>query len=257
VGLIIHFVERQGQDVSAKSKTRDDLTEEIKRRVIESGADLVGVADTESLKGLKLNPPDLMNGFTRAISVGVRLPAAVFEQIVDRPIPLYAAVYQTANRLLDEIAFRTASILQDRGFDALPIPASQVLDRKRWYGAISHKAVGRMAGLGWQGKSLLLVNSRYGPRIRLVTVLTDAPLRPDAPVKNRCGKCRLCQDACPVGAIKGVGTRTHYRSRRRAVDLSRCAGKLVDEFSKLDQIGAPMCGICIKVCPYGRKKADS
>lgn len=237
-------------------KRADGYTEKLKRTVIELGADLVGVADAEPLKGLKLDPPGLLNDFVAAISIGVRLPGAVFEQIQDRPTPLYAAVYQTANRILDEIAFRTASTLQDSGFGALPIPASQVLDRKKWFGAISHKAVGRVAGLGWQGKSLLLVNPQHGPRIRLVTVLTEAPLRPDAPIKNRCGKCTACQDACPVGAIKGVGTKTHYKSRSRAVDLARCAGKLVGEFSKLDQIGAPICGICIKVCPFGRQRND-
>jgi epoxyqueuosine reductase len=236
-----------------KGKIHDKATEEVKKRVLSLGADLVGVADVEPLNRLKLNPPDLLDGFAVAISIGVRLPGAVFAQIVDRPTPLYASVYQTANRILDEIAFQTTNILQAKGFRALPIPASQVLDRTNWYGAISHKAVGRMAGLGWQGKSLLLVNPLYGPRIRLVTVLTDGPLKSDAPLKNRCGKCTACRDACPVGAIKGVGTKTHYRSRNRALQFSRCVEKLSGEFAQLDQVGAPICGICIKVCPFGRK----
>ncbi|NVM56622.1 MAG: epoxyqueuosine reductase, partial [Desulfobacterales bacterium] len=150
---------------------------------------------------------------------------------------------------------RTATMLKSHGFNSLPIPASQVLDEKGWYGAISHKAVGRLAGLGWQGKSLLLVNSQYGPGIRLVTVLTDAPLKIDGPIKNRCGECMLCRDACPAGAIKGVGTKWHYKNRREALYLSRCAGKLVGDFSKLPNVGAPICGICIKVCPYVRENA--
>ncbi len=187
----------------------------------------------------------------RAVSIAVRLPAAVFDGIVDRPTPVYCTVYQTANRILDEIAFRSANMLQDDGFEALPIAASQVLDDKNWYGAISHKAVGRMAGLGWQGKSLLLVSPQYGPRIRLVTVLTNAELDIDGPISNRCGKCTLCRDACPVEAIKGVGTKEGYESRNEALHFSRCAEKLVGEFSKLANIGAPICGICIKVCPYG------
>jgi epoxyqueuosine reductase QueG len=234
----------------------DDYTKEIKGKIAELGADLVGVADVEPLKQLKVTPPALLDDFRRAVSIGVRLPTAVFEQILDRPTPLYASVYQTANRILDEIAFRAASILQSDGYHSLPIPASQVLDWKNWYGAISHKAVGRMAGLGWQGKSLLLVNPQFGPRIRLVTLLTDAPLKIDGPVKNRCGKCTLCRDACPVGAIKGVGTKDHYKSRSKAIYLSRCAEKLVGEFSKLPNVGAPICGICIKVCPFGQKNAD-
>ena len=139
-------------------RENNSYTERIKATIIKLGADLVGVADTGPLKQLTLDPPNLLDSFNRAISIGIRLPLAVFEQIIDRPTPLYSSVYQSANRILDEVAFRTANILQGDGFNSLPIPASQVLDRENWYGAISHKAVGRMAGLGWQGKSLLLVN---------------------------------------------------------------------------------------------------
>jgi epoxyqueuosine reductase QueG len=232
------------------------FTDRLKGAVIALGADLVGVADVEPFKQAKLTPPDLLDPFCRAISIGVGLPTAVFEEIIDHPTPLYASVYRTANRLLDQIAFRTAGILQSDGFHSLPIPASQVLDQKNWYGAISHKAVGRMAGLGWQGKSLLLVNPKYGPRIRLVTVLTDALLKIDRPIKNRCGKCTLCRDACPAGAIKGTGTKQYYKNRSEAIHLGRCAEKLAGEFSKLPNVGAPICGICIKVCPFGRKNVD-
>jgi epoxyqueuosine reductase QueG len=239
-----------------KDCVNDSYTENLKRKIVGFGADLVGVADAEPLKELKLDPPDLLDPFCRAISIALRLPGAVFERILDRPTPVYSAVYQTANRMLDEMAFRTGTMLEKNGFESLPIPASQVLDEKNWYGAIPHKAVGRMAGLGWQGKSLLLVNPRFGPRIRLVTVLTNALLEIDGPIKNRCGKCTLCQDACPVSAIKGVGTKGHYKSRKQALYLSRCAAKLVGEFSKLPSVGTPICGICIKVCPYGRKKSQ-
>ena len=110
--------------------------------------------------------------------------------------------------------------------------------------------------MGWQGKSLLLVNPRYGPRIRLVTVLTNALLKIDGPIRNRCGKCMLCRDACPVGAIKGVGTKKHYRNRSEAIYLGRCVEKLAGEFSKLSHVGAPICGICVKVCPVGRNKGN-
>jgi epoxyqueuosine reductase len=229
-----------------------DYTKEIKGKVKDFGADLVGVADAEPLKELRLDPPDLLHSFQRALSIAVRLPKAVFEQISDRPTPLYASVYHSANRILDEIAFHAANLLQRDGFNSLPIPASQVLDRENWYGAITHKAVGRIAGLGWQGKSLLLVNPDYGPRIRLATILTDAPLNPDGPIENRCGDCTQCRDACPVGAIKGVGTKDGYETREEALYFSRCVEKLVGEFSRLPNVGSAICGICIKVCPFGR-----
>jgi epoxyqueuosine reductase len=231
-----------------------NYTKEFKDRIIGFGADLVGIADVEPLKELTLDPPDLIEPFSRAVSIAVKLPVAVFEQIVDAPTPIYKAVYTTANLILDDIAFRTAMALQNDGFPSLPIPASQVLDQENWYAAISHKAVARMAGLGWQGKNLLLITPQHGSRVRLATVLTKAPsLDVDGPIKNRCGDCTACQDACPAQAIKGINTKTHYKTRNEAMYFSRCVEKVTGEFAKIPQVGAPICGICIKVCPFGRK----
>jgi epoxyqueuosine reductase len=229
-------------------------THDIKTRILGWGADLVGIANVLPLKGLKLTPPDLLNGFARAVSIALQLPASVFETISDKPTPIYANAYQTANRILDELAFRTSVTLQKEGFHSLPVPASQVLDEKGWYGAITHKAVARMAGLGWQGKNLLLITPQYGSRVRLVTVLTEAPLTVDTPLRNRCGNCTLCRDACPAGAIKGVNTVDHYTDRNEALHFKRCLEKVTGEYAKLPHVGAAICGICIKVCPFGRKK---
>jgi epoxyqueuosine reductase len=231
---------------------RFDYTKRLKARILDWGADLVGVADSAPLSELKVDPPDLLHGFTRAVSIAIQLPVSVFETISDKPTPIYAATYQTANRILDELAFRTAVTIQKDGFNSLPIPASQVLDRKNWYAAISHKAVARVAGLGWQGKNLLIITPQFGSRVRLVTVLTNAPLIADTPIKNRCGSCMLCHDACPAKAIRGVNTLGHYKNREEALHFSRCVEKLTKDFATLPGIDAPICGLCIKVCPFGR-----
>jgi len=233
-----------------------NYTEKLKKKIRGFGADLVGIADAEPLKELKVNPPDLLTPFSRAVSIALQLPAAVFEQISDRPTPIYKSIYQTANLILDQIAYKTAIALQNDGFCSLPIPASQVLDKENWHAAISHKAVARMAGLGWQGKNLLLITPQYGSMVRLVTVLTNATLNLDGPVKNRCGDCAACQNACPAQAIKGVNTETHYKNRNEAIYFSRCVEKTVGEFAKIPEVGAPICGICIKACPFGKKFQD-
>jgi epoxyqueuosine reductase QueG len=232
----------------------EGYTGKIKSGVLALGADLVGVADVESVKDLRVDPPDLLERFSRALSIAIQLPAAAFEEIDDRPTPIYKSLYQTANLILDQIAFHTAVSLQRDGHYSLPIPASQVLDQANWYAAISHKAVARMAGLGWQGKNLLLITPQYGSRVRLVTVLTEAPLEIDGLRKNRCGNCTNCQDACPAQAIKGVGTEANYENRDEALYFERCRDKVVEEFAKIPEVGVPICGICIKVCPFGRKK---
>ena len=141
-------------------------------------------------------------------------------------------------------------------------------DEKNWYGAISHKAVARMAGLGWQGKNLLLINRQYGSAVRLITILTNAPLTVDGPVKNLCGKCTRCQEACPAGAIKGVGTKDNYRDRDEALFFDKCVAQLKKHSIMLETYPLKegerdqeptyhklLCGLCIKACPFGEKQS--
>lgn len=240
------------------------FTTELKQRLEAWGADLVGIADVEPLKALPLDPPDLLEPFSTAISVALHLPWATFGEIKDRPTLIYENVYQTANRILDDLAFKTAHDLERRGFYSVPIPASQVTDEQKWYGAISHKAVARMAGLGWQGKNLLLITPQYGSAVRLITILTTAPLVVDGPVENRCGKCTACRDACPVGAIKGVNTTDHYARRNDAMYFDKCVAQLKNNSVMLESYAAKgekeitkptyhklICGLCIKACPFG------
>ncbi|QLA14904.1 4Fe-4S double cluster binding domain-containing protein [Desulfolutivibrio sulfoxidireducens] len=226
----------------------------LKRAGMRFGASIVGVADLALLQGIETSPPDLLEGFTRAVSVAVRLSNGVMDAIKDRPTPLYRRHYDTANILLDQIALRLTHLLMDRGARALPLPASQSLDQVALTSYLSHKAVAIAAGIGWQGKSLLVVNPRFGPRIRLVTVLTDAPLAPDAPVKNRCGACSACAEACPAGAIKNVSTVWHYKDRDEALHFRRCADKVTREFKNLPHVESTICGVCVSVCPWGRRK---
>jgi hypothetical protein len=84
--------------------------------MIKLGADLAGVADDEPLKQPSLEPPGLLDSFNRTISIAIRLPSAVSEQIIDTPPPFYFSVYHSANRSLGEIAFCPANILQRHGF---------------------------------------------------------------------------------------------------------------------------------------------
>lgn len=235
-----------------------DSMQETKDRLIEQarlwGADLVAVADTERLAGIETRPPDLLEGFPRAVSMAVRLADGIMDDVTQGPTELYSQHYARVNALLDDMAVRMVGFLQSRGGKALPIPASHILCEKRFVASLSHKAVALAAGIGWQGKSLLLITPECGPRVRLVTVLTDLPLPADEPLKNRCGKCSACKDACPAGAIKGANTEYHYEQRSHAVDLEACVAQL-NRFSKAEHIAPYLCGVCVSSCPWGAKKA--
>jgi epoxyqueuosine reductase len=229
------------------------LTEELKAASKDAGADLVGVADLGPFKVERsLLPPSTLERFISVVSVAVRLDDAVVDGIEGAPTPEYARHYRAANARLDSITAQLARWAGVRGFSASAIPASQVVDEVNLLGSISHKAVARLAGIGWQGKSLLIVSPQYGPRIRLATLLTDMPLSPDAPLQNRCGTCRKCAEACPASAIRNISTRDRYETREDALHLNRCVEQTL-RFKARPGIGAQVCGVCVKVCPFGRR----
>lgn len=230
------------------------FTENLKRFAEQCGADLVRIADLTRLQGIETEPADLLEGYTRAVSMAVRLSHGVVDAIVDHPTPLYQQNYAKINLLLDDIALRVMGYLQSAGARTLPIPASQLLDKTRWLSYISHKAVAIAAGIGWQGKSLLVVNRKFGPRIRLVTVLTEMELVPDEAVKNLCARCSSCADACPAQAIRNVNTSHHYEDREEALRFDQCVARVTENQSSLPFIEAPICGVCIRACPFGQRK---
>ena len=232
---------------------KKSFKENLRNKAMGLGADLFGIANLElfDFENSPTIPADLTENFNRAVSIAVALPKTIFENINKKPTPEYAKFYNLANNKLDDISFYISKYIEANGFKALPIPASQLIDSTNYKGAITHKAVARLAGIGWQGKSLLLVSPEFGPRIRLATILTDAPVEPDSPVKNRCGKCTNCVDSCPVNSIKNVSVEQFYSSREEALFFDKCKENLTKNFMNMENIGFPICGICIKVCRFG------
>jgi len=203
------------------------------------GGSLFGVADLHSLKrdNILLSPP-LIDEHSFAISVGYHLSDSILEGIENQPTPLYFHHYQRVNILLDTISLILTSAIQDLGYHALPVAASQIVDWKNQRGHLSHKHVARLAGLGWIGRNNLLVNEKFGSRIRLVTILTNFPLVTDSPLSKDCGSCRACISVCPVGAIS---------EKPEDFDHLRCYEQL-KTFSKTLHFSHHICGICVKAC---------
>jgi epoxyqueuosine reductase QueG len=201
------------------------------------------VADLRSFKNEEiLLPSSLMNQLSYGISVGFHLSDAILEEISTQPTPLYFHHYQRINILLDTIGLTVTSAIQELGYQAVPIPASQIVDWKTQKGILSHKHIARAAGLGWIGRNNLLVNEKFGSRIRLVTILTDLPLIIDSPSIKDCGFCHDCLSVCPSGAIK---------DRPEEFDHLRCYEQL-RIFAKTLHFSHNICGICVKAC-RGRK----
>jgi len=175
------------------------------------------------------------------ISIGFRLQDSIIDGIINEPTLIYKHHYSTVNHLLDHTAVQIANEIQNMGWKALPIPASQIVDWKQQSGHLPHKMVAYYAGLGWIGRSGLLINPQFGARVRYATVLTDLPLKAGKPVKGDCGDCHRCIESCPAGAITEEG-----------YDRNKCLEKL-KEFAKKPGIGQFICGVCVRACPAGMK----
>ena len=212
--------------------------EKIKSLCHQWGGSLFGVTDLRSFKNEILISLSFVEGLPFGISVGYHLSDAILEEIENQPTPLYFHHYQRVNILLDTIGLVVASAIQELGYQAIPIPASQIVDWKTQRGHLSHKHVARAAGLGWIGRNNLLVNKDFGCRIRLVTILTDLPLLTDSPSLKDCGACRDCLSVCPVGAIK---------ERQEDFDHLRCYEQL-RAFAKPLHFSHNICGVCVKAC---------
>jgi epoxyqueuosine reductase QueG len=202
------------------------------------GVDLFGVADIREIKKDFLLSKETLERLDKAVCLGVRLAASILEEIRDAPTRLYFHHYRTVNAFLDQAALKVCNYIQKKGFRALPIPASIILDWENQRAHLSHKQLGVLAGLGWMGRNNLLVNKEFGAQLRLASVLTDMPLKIDKPAKLDCGSCRNCVTICPSGAIK---------DKPMDFDHIKCFEKL-KEFQKQKLVDQYICGICVKAC---------
>jgi len=221
-----------------------ELTTKVKSFARRSGAELVGIALAESFsdapKGHR--PGDLLKGAKSVIVLAVRLLDSSLERAPSRE---YSINYSVVNRELDRIAYLVARFIEDKGFRAIQIPASPPYDLRKMMGDLSHRHAAHLAGLGVFGKSNLLLTPQFGPRIRLVSVITDAALVPDKQLDtDLCGDCPRCIAACPAKALQN----------KRLTDKRKCDQYHV-RLGKDLQLDPWMevCGVCIRVCPAGKK----
>jgi epoxyqueuosine reductase QueG len=189
----------------------------------------------KALAGL---PENIRDSHPLAVVIALRVSRAVLSTLEDGPNLIYFHHYRQINAQLDRAATLISAEIERRGCSALPIAASQIVDWERMAGQVSHKAIARLAGLGWQGRNNLLVTPQLGAQVRLATVLTDFPLAPDRLLEADCGSCRRCIVVCPAKAI---------RETPDAFDLPACYDKL-NEFRKTRHIQQHICGVCVKAC---------
>jgi epoxyqueuosine reductase len=238
----------------------------VKRKAKEAGFDLVGVAKPDALCDLpygwvgkitNLRPAEeLMPNVRSILLLGLRVRNRALNLAVSSPdwkgygmlSPTEQSEdYQFYYEVLKNKAWQVVDYLVRRGYDAA------------FSFKVPLKTAAVKCGLGCQGKNTLLISADFGPRIRLIAVLTNAELDADKPyVRNLCENCQKCVDACPTKALKP------YR-----IDIPRCLTYAAESPCTEDvpedvrilekrHIVKPVpnsyveCTTCIDACPIGK-----
>lgn len=230
--------------------------QELKAHIIsycrDHGADITGFAPVERWDEYNEVPDDFR---PRAIWVptktvivmGIEMPLPVVETT---PSVLHMELYKTVNIELDRLAVDIVRHMNRLGHASFFFTrdgfSSMKALREKNLAAFSHVMAGKYAGLGTIGASHCLLTREFGPRVRLVSVFTEAVIPPDPVMdKELCIKCNACALCCPNSCIK-------LREDRVIGDYDKAAC-----LTKADELTARRCypcGVCVKVCPIGKDR---
>ena len=124
---------------------------------------------------------------------------------------------------------------------------------------LAERALAVRAGLGFIGKSHILIHPMLGPQIFLGEIITSLKLQADEPIADSCHSCNKCIEACPTGALRADGQ----------FDANKCISYLTIEYSQggrlsakgqipaglAEKVGDRLfgCDECVLACPYQKE----
>lgn len=229
--------------------TNEELKQEIIKKAQDLGANIVRSCSVSKWKEIPIQEPEfwpqnIWPWVKNVVVLGIPLYAPMIDTT---PSMVYQELYNTSNRILDDIAYHlTNYITTKQGYRALYFPRDcyyniEVLMNDS-DAAFSHVVAAYYAGMGSIGDSHNLITKEFGPRVRLVSILTDAPIPPDDMQENNtCVHCGKCLKNCPAQCF------TENENSIYTMDKEKCTRHHIEI---KNQHHWP-CGICTSVCPVG------
>jgi epoxyqueuosine reductase QueG len=254
----------------------------VKRRAIELGADLAGIASAATLNAFPPDPrwpqtPERISPYVKSVIVLVqRIPAGAFRTRTNVPVQYMDMLVL---RKMDKVAYRLADELERLGHPTF-VTAAQETDwnyKRASYGRLSTRHLGVEAGLGTLGLEVNILTPEFGPRVYLTGILTELELEPNERITEQVcigESCSRCLHACPPNAVlhwgidkracaseaQEFGFMTMLQFMERVIDAP--TGKRAQMLKTVDLFGFWQgllrvvgsfgdCPRCLAVCPVG------
>ena len=188
-------------------------------------------------------PSDIYPGAKSVIVFGRQFPKSVFEAYSNVP---YTFFKNKLVEMVDNISVQLTLKMEEEGFRAIPVPSDEPYEywdseSRHGRGILSLKHAAKAAGLGSIGKNTLLINEKYGNRLCLGAVISDAELISDESAPDLCPpNCNICLKVCSKSALDGV-TIVQKKCREICSSFTEGGGMILS------------CNICRKVCPFSSR----
>ena len=190
------------------------ITEKLKHLVLSGGMDLVGFAPAGRWKEAPfiLSPAAILDGAKSVVVSGI-FTTDTWIEMGGEPTPQHSGAggWMDQNSLMDRIAYREVRALEEAGYRAIAVASSNIWRYRKYEGVnswftpdLSHILSSTAAGLSEIGWSGLAISPEYGPRVRYISVVTDAELSPTPLYSGHklCDMCGDCIKACPTFALE-------------------------------------------------------
>lgn len=172
--------------------------------------------------------------------------------------PQWARAYEETNAMFTELNRYLIRVLEEHGYRGAVSPEAGAFDREHLISNWSQRHIAYQAGLGTFGLNNMLITEK-GCCGRISTVVTDLDVEPDAPlaeelcIYKRSGKCGLCADRCPSGALtrEGYDRKKCFQVCQENAKVYNCYGNSYASHAgeAAENTGSEVCGKCVAGMP--------